>query len=493
MSGVNYEFNFSKKFYFYAFFALLFLLISRLVLMHFIPLMDSTEARYGEIAREMLRSGNWITLLHNNGLPFLAKPPLSTWLSAASMGLFGVNEFAARLPNLLLSIAILWLVWDFAKKRTNSSVAIITVLFLAGNLFYFLNAGTVMTDSTLIFCTTLSLLAFWRAMVDQSRTWAYLFFIGLGLGLLAKGPIATVLTAMPIFFWVLIHKQWRALWLNLPWIKGSFLALAIALPWYILAEIRNPGFINYFVIGEHFNRFFIPNWNGNHYGFSHAKPYGMIWIYTLCGLYPWSPLALYWLFKHRKKLSSLFKQEDDGWLSYLLLCTFLPLFFFTFSRNIIYTYVFPSLPAAALLFAELWRRSGIREQIANKIICLSTLPGLIFLLIASVFLLNPGNLPKSQKPVANAWKIQNPSPEAKLIYWASILHYSAQFYSDGQAIEVNNLSTLRKLIAKNPDSYLVMKTAQPNHIPKDLLAQFSEVGRVKVVKKEILILRHNKN
>ncbi len=64
------------------------------------PLMDSTESRYAEIARKMLETGDWLMPQFDYGVPFWGKPPLSTWLSAASMAIFGVNEFAARLPSL---------------------------------------------------------------------------------------------------------------------------------------------------------------------------------------------------------------------------------------------------------------------------------------------------------------------------------------------------------------------------------------------------------
>lgn len=99
-----------------AIFVLTVLLLCRLIANYFIPLNDSTEARYGEIARKMLETGNWVTPLHDYGVPFWAKPPLSTWLSAFSMKLFGVNEFAARLPELLLSIGVLWLIWMWPKN-----------------------------------------------------------------------------------------------------------------------------------------------------------------------------------------------------------------------------------------------------------------------------------------------------------------------------------------------------------------------------------------
>ena len=275
-----------QKFFTHAFFVLIFLLVARIIANYFIPLNDATEARYGEIARKMLETGNWVNLLHDYGIPFWAKPPLSTWLSALSMKLFGINEFAARLPGLFLSTGVLWLIWDLAKKHSGAVVAMVSVLVLAGTLYFFLDTGTVMTDPSLLFCTTLSMVAFWHALVNRNKLWSYLFFVGLGLGLLAKGPIALILVGLPLFFWVLLRNQWANLWRQLPWIKGTALALAIALPWYVLAELRTPGFLNYFIVGEHLNRFLVPGWAGDKYGMAHNTPKGMIWIYAIAGIFP---------------------------------------------------------------------------------------------------------------------------------------------------------------------------------------------------------------
>ena len=115
-------------------FVLLFLLVVRMIAMYYMPLNDSTEARYGEIARIMLEWGNWVTPMQEYGVPFWAKPPLSTWLSAGSMYLFGVNEFAVRLPALILSCVILWLVWSVAKVRSGTYIARMSVLVLAGSI-----------------------------------------------------------------------------------------------------------------------------------------------------------------------------------------------------------------------------------------------------------------------------------------------------------------------------------------------------------------------
>lgn len=477
-----------KQFLNHALFALIFLLVCRVVSMCFIPLNDVSEARYGEIARKMLETGNWVTLLHDYGVPFWAKPPMSTWLSAASMKFLGVNEFAVRLPGLLLSIAVLWLIWDLAKKHSGVVVAWLATLVLAGTLYFFLDAGTVMTDPSLIFCTTLILVSFWHAVVGKNTCWSYVFFIGLGLGLLAKGPVAVVLAGMPLFFWVLIRNQWRNLWNRFPWVKGFFIVLAIALPWYVLAEIRTPGFLNYFIVGEHFHRFLTPGWTGDKYGFAHKEHWGMIWVFAAMGIFPWCLLGAVWFVTYRKSLPSLFRDED-GWLSYLFLCTVVPLFFFTFSSNIIYTYVFPCLPLFALFFTEYWVRAGAMLPAKRLIAGLSLISGILFLVATIAFHVLPHSVSKTQKPVVNAWLKQKPALGSNLVYWEYKTEFSAQFYSAGRVKFAQDKETLCQLLSNNLENYVVVYTDQPNQIPRDLIAQMLPVQQIIANSRPLLLLR----
>lgn len=463
-----------QKFFANALFVLIFLLLCRIIASYFIPLNDITEARYGEMARKMLETGNWVTPQHNYGVPFWAKPPLSMWLSAFSMKLFGINEFSVRLPGLLLSIAILWLIWDLAKKHSGSIAATLSTLVLASTLYFFLDAGTVMTDPSLIFCTTLAMVSFWHAIVNKNKTWSYVFFIALGLGLLAKGPIAIVLVGVSVFFWVLLRNEWINLWNRLPWIKGTLLLLAIALPWYVLAEIRTPGFLNYFIVGEHLNRFLTPGWTGDKYGMSHDAPKGMIWIYALAGIFPWNIFGGRWLYKHGKSLPSLFRDED-GWMSYLLICIMGPLVFFTFASNIIYPYVFPSLPAFALLFAELWIRSNNSLDNSKLIFQLSALCGVIFLAATLIFEVKPDLVAKTQKTIVTTWLKQHPVPENDLVYWALEPWFSAQFYSSGKVKATRDIHQLCKFFSNHSDNYLVLDTRNIPEIPPELFSKFTPV------------------
>ncbi|MBV8045733.1 MAG: glycosyltransferase family 39 protein [Paludibacterium sp.] len=462
---------------------LLALLLIRLIAMFFIPLNDTTEARYAEIARKMLETGNWVTPLHDYGVPFWAKPPLSTWLSAAAMGLFGVNAFAVRLPALLLAIATGWLTFIAARKRQGEEAAWVAVLALAGGVLFYLCAGTVMTDPSLMFCVTLSQLAFWFALSEKSRLWGYLFFAGLGLGLLAKGPLAIVLVGMPIFVWLFWQRQWMALWRDLPWAGGVALMLAIGIPWYILAEIRTPGFLNYFIMGEHVHRFLDPGWKGDRYGFAHATPHGMIWLFALAGFLPWSPQAIYWL---AKRPAAPAGEADDGWLSYLVLWTLMTLAFFTLSGNIIFPYPLPIASGFALLFAELWRR---RQAPLAPIAWLGLFAGVVTLAATLAFAAMPGKVGRTQEALIADWQAQHPAPTSHLLYWDSRREFSAEFYSQGR-VRTSHAPTAAMALLQDPTvDYIATTSDDYATLPAPVKQAFEEIGRFRNPGEVTLLLR----
>lgn len=476
-----------KKFYNHAYCSLIILLFCRLIANLIIPLNDTTEARYSEIARKMLETGNWVTLQHDYGIPFWAKPPLSTWLSAVSMKLFGVNEFAARFPALLLSIAVLALVWHLAKKQIGHTAGMVAVLVLSGTFYFFLDAGVVMTEPALIFCTTLAFVAFWFAVAEHSVLWSYLFFVGLGLGLLAKGPIALVLVGLPIFFWVLLRRAWLPLWQRLPWIFGTLLMFLIALPWYLLAEHRTPGFLNYFIVGEHLHRFLTPGWSGDKYGMAHHAPKGMIWLYAFVGLMPWMAVLGLWFLKFKTKL--LLVKEDKGWMSYLLLTTLVPLVFFTFAGNIIYPYVFPILPAFSLLFTEVWKRQAIPLAKSFWIPYAALIAGVCALVASVVFFVNPNWVGKTQKPVIQAWQQHHPAPNSKLVYWSYEPYFSAEFYSAGAVQFVANKEELCRLAQEDSKLYLVVYADDLSALPSEVVKQLQLVNTL-ILRKKTVYLYH---
>src|SRR5690349_14899727 len=166
----------------------------RLLLLGAYPVTDTTEARYAEIAREMVATGNWITPQIDPGVPFWGKPPLSTWITAMSLATFGVTAFAARLPHFILSVIICWLVLAFARRERDSIQGWLSVLILATTPVFFISSGAVMTEAALVLGTTLAMACFWRSVnaAQPSIADRYGFFIALAVGLLAKGPVALV-------------------------------------------------------------------------------------------------------------------------------------------------------------------------------------------------------------------------------------------------------------------------------------------------------------
>lgn len=217
--------------------------------MYAIPLNDSTEARYGEMARVMVTSNDWITPWQYPGVPFWGKPPFSFWLSAISMKLFGVNELAARLPSLLLSIFVLFFVCHLVRMYRGLQVMRVCLFVLASSLIFYLAAGTVMMDPGLVFAVSLCQVSFWLAAETREQRYGYLFFLGLAIGLLVKGLIILMLVGGSIGLWIIFKSKWLLLWQALPWVGGIAMMLLIALPWYIVAEHKTPGFLNYFIVG----------------------------------------------------------------------------------------------------------------------------------------------------------------------------------------------------------------------------------------------------
>jgi 4-amino-4-deoxy-L-arabinose transferase-like glycosyltransferase len=449
--------------------ALAALLAARVAAMVLIPLNETTEARYGEMARKMLETGNWVTPMHDYGVPFLAKPPLWAWLSAASMGAFGVNELAARLPALLLSALSLGLVWFVMKRRRGRDAGMGAALILAASGGFFVAAGTVMTDAALVFSVTLILTSFWMAFRYGEKPWQWLFFAGCGIGLLAKGPVALVLAGLPIFFWTLRRGEWRNLWDRLPWVRGSLLTLAIAAPWYVLAEKHTPGFLDYFLIGENVRRFLDPGWKGDQYGYAHAYPWGMIWVFAILCFLPWAAV----LSVLGGKIKSAWK-DDDGWMLFVALWGLVPLAFFTFAANIIWPYPLPALPGLALLLAELLAR--LKKPVPPAGVWSTAVAGLIAL---AIFAIQPQKFDHSEKDMVALWRAQDPARDGKLMFWGySQIAFSAAFYSGGRATTSDDPAAARALLKNGTRDYLVVTASALDRLPKDVRRRFDEAGRL---------------
>ncbi len=206
----------------------------RLLAVFWLPFVDTTEARYVEIARKMVETGDWITPQFDYGVPFWGKPPLHTWLSAVGMNLFGVNAFGARVFILATSLGILGLLFVWVRRHRGNHEALVATTVLASSVMFFGASAFVMTDMVMVLGTSLSMIGFYNCVTGGSWRvlWGRLFFVGIAIGLLAKGPVALVITSLAIVPWLFMGGRWRDV-RALPWTSGLLIAAILTMPWYI--------------------------------------------------------------------------------------------------------------------------------------------------------------------------------------------------------------------------------------------------------------------
>lgn len=451
------------------------------------PLMDTTEARYAEIARKMLETGDWLMPQFDYGVPFWGKPPLSTWLAAATMAAFGVNEFAARLPSLALLAGCAALVHALAALRGGADQARWSLALFVATALVFVSAGGVMTDPALALGTTLAMAGFWTAVHGDARHRRLAgagFFAGLAIGLLAKGPVAVVLTFVPLAAATVWTRSWRAAWQHLPWIGGSIAATLVTLAWYWAAERASPGFLDYFLVGEHWKRFVEPGWKGDLYGSAHARPRGTIWAFWIAAALPWSIGALAWLVRSvARGREGARAFAADPWRAYLLLWAATPMLFFTMSGNILVTYVLPGLPAFALLVGDLWRPGGagnsppdddaLRPAIRQAVVAAAIGP---VLLVAGLALLH-GSLEseRSQKALVRDYERARGTGPAHLVYFPQRPH-SAEFYSRGTAARASDAEALRRHLDGAPGVFCALRERDLRRLADADRARLQHVG-----------------
>ena len=419
-----------------------------------IPLTDKTEARYGEVARLMVETGNWIVPQIDYGVPFWAKPPLSTWICSSFISLFGDHEFALRLPFWMMAILITLLLIPYGhQKKINGLIPGIVLLTLPE---FFLHAGVLSTDLMLSFSIALTMIGFWQFLhSEKSRISGLIFFVGIGLGLLAKGPIIGVLSFPPLFVWCIRHRISLKRIFQIPWVLGGLLTLLIAFPWYYLMEINSPGFIDYFVVGEHFLRFIDSSWSGDKYGFPKQQPLGIILAFILVGALPWSFVLLSQLKNGLKKV------WNDPWQLFLWLWILWTAIFFTFSKSLIHTYTLPVMIPIALLITHHWPSFKRKKSVLYVAVCLPVL------LIGAYF------LEPTKKLLSNNTDktlVLHPEVNSSELYAFPFKSYSSQFYSKGK-IKIITRDALEKMVEDSTSFSIIIKKRQPEYLSSKVMSK----------------------
>src|SRR5438132_50930 len=316
-----------------------------------VPAFFDNEARYAEVAREMVLSGDWISP-HLDFTLFLDKPPLVFWLAALVFRLAGPTEWA-RLVSVGAAVVALLATCRLGALLYGGPAGLVAGLALATSLGFVLEARTLRPDMILTATVVVALLCWQTAECGGARRarWLTGLYAALGVGVLAKGLVPLVLAGLPIAAVTLRDHGWPGFARLRPGL-GLLCLAAIVLPWHVAAALQHPGFAWDYVVNQHLLFFLdrkLPrDSEGDSLGFFLAAFAGRA--------IPWMllvPLTV------REAVRGVRRTASDparatfvlwSWVGGLLL-------FFSFAPSRLEHYSIPALPAAALLAARTWQRA----------------------------------------------------------------------------------------------------------------------------------------
>ena len=326
-------------------------------------LTDRDEGRNAEAGREMFETGNYISPTFNYE-PRFAKPVFVYWLMTASYHLFGVSEFAARFPSALFGLGLILLQYLFLTRCRGPVIGLFGAAMLLLNLEIIGLSRMALTDSVLIFFTTLSLYGFWLGLYGEGRErhCIWLFYIGMALATLTKGPIGFLIPLLAVGLYLWLTRSWPLFRREGRLLPGLFLFVALALPWYLMMLNLHGQRYTTSAQGDTIGRFF-----GTMEGHG-----GTLLFYLpvfILGFFPWSgllPFAWYQAYRswREAKQAGTFATATgtDTPASTQALDWFAAawvlggLVFFSLSSTRLPHYIGPLFPAAAILTASFWNR-----------------------------------------------------------------------------------------------------------------------------------------
>jgi 4-amino-4-deoxy-L-arabinose transferase-like glycosyltransferase len=323
-------------------------------------LVGADEPRYAQVAREMFARHDWITPTLG-GKAWLEKPPLYYWQAELSYAVFGVHDWAARIPSAfdasLMVVAVYWFL-----RRLRATVALDGALMVASAAGVVGFAHAAATDMPLTAMFTIALLAWYGWWETGQKALLAGFYVFLALATLAKGPVAPVLAGAIVVLFALAAGR-SSVVLKTLWPAGLLLFFVVMLPWYVAVQTHNPEFFRVFILEHNLARF-----GTNLY--RHQQPFWFFgpvllwtlvpWVVFVCAA-GWETLWRWWTERH------ILFDSGDALSVFLVLWLIVPVVFFSLSQSKLPGYILPAIPAGPLLVAEYVRghagklRTGIGE------------------------------------------------------------------------------------------------------------------------------------
>jgi 4-amino-4-deoxy-L-arabinose transferase-like glycosyltransferase len=325
-------------------------------------LIGADEPRYAQVAREMLERHDWVTPVLG-GQPWLEKPPLYYWQAMIAYRVFGVSDWAARLPS-AVDASFLVLAVYFFLRRFRPGFELDGALIAASSAGVIGYARAASMDMALAAAFTIGMLAWWGWRESGKRIYLAVFYGFMALGALAKGPIALFLPALVIVLYAAAVRELRPV-LKTLWLPGILLFCAIAMPWYFTVQMRNPEFFRVFILEHNLGRFSKDLYH-------HTEPFWYYLPVTVLAFVPWAVFVIaafvervrFWWTRRKTGAGETDLEHQFG----VFACCWLivPVLFFSVSQSKLPGYILPAIPAGALLLAEYLRQHLEQGRAAGR-------------------------------------------------------------------------------------------------------------------------------
>jgi 4-amino-4-deoxy-L-arabinose transferase-like glycosyltransferase len=310
------------------------------------PLAVPSEARYAELARGIVASGDWITP-RINGIKYFFKPPLFYWIEALSIHALGLSEFALRLTTSLFAVSGCLLAYVAGRKLFDRPTGILAATVLATTLIWFTLSRIILLDVPVGVFLSLSLLGFIFAVREPSgsrgrKVWLVIMYVAAAAATLTKGLIGIVLPGLVIGAWIVLTWNWRLL-LEVRLLSGLALFLLITVPWHIAVGVQTPEFFHFYFVREHWERF-----TSTVHG--RAQPWWFFLVILTAGVFPWMGFLFQSL---RRNIERILSRTPEGQAElFLALWFWLILLFFSLSDSKLVPYVTPMMVPLALFIGR---------------------------------------------------------------------------------------------------------------------------------------------